>query len=343
MAENLKPDEIEETAANEPEILTNNYGTTRDSAVVIEEETRTVLLTDNETIIIEKQPTIDVVPKNRARRIYAGMWGNAEIATVGLGMLAVLSVIILFVLVVLPAQKELEKNRAERDRLETELVTVRGKYGSITTTEARVAEIVGSANDFEARFLPIASNGRTGLYQNINGLISAYSLVNTSGPEYSPLEINDRSRGQQSETEQGRAKYQSIFPGIYVTMTVDGSYQNLRRFLREIETSNQFIVISAVELAPSENEDKGRSDSGAQATVNSVKIMPQQQQLPNQPQNYTAPGIPSQPMQMQQPMMPQTTTTAAKPRGVTHGEKVSLHLEMAAYFRRANVVSNIQN
>jgi len=344
MAENFKQNETDETA-NEPEILTNNYGTTRDSTVVVEEETRTVLLTDNETIVIEKQPIIDVVPKNRARRIYSGMWGNAEIATVGLGMLAVLSVIILFVLVVLPAQKELEKNRAERDRLETELATVKGKYGNITSTEARVAEIVNSANDFESRFLPIATNGRAGLYQNINGLISAYGLINTSGPEYAPLEISNDNRGQQqSENEQGRAKYQSIFPGVYVTMTVEGSYQNLRRFIREIETSNQFVVISAVELAPSENRDA--NDQTQQATVNSATITPQQQ--PNQPQNFgAAPGIPYQNGQMS-PMMtqPQTqtsTTTVKKPRGVTHGETVSLHLEMAAYFRRANVAPTTGN
>lgn len=337
MAENLKQNEAE-NAAKEPEILTNNYGATPDSTVVIEEETRTVLLTDNETIIIEKQPAIDIAPKNRARRIYAGMWGRAETATVALSLLAILATVLLFVLVVLPAQKELEKNRAERDRLEAELATAKSKYGNITNTQDRVREIVGSANDFEARFLPIAANGRTGLYQNINGLISAYNLVNTSGPEYAPLQIADQNGGgQQTEESQGKTKYQSIFPGVYVTMTLEGSYQNLRRFVREIETSNnQFVVISAIELAPSENEDGNKSE---QATINSVKITPQQQQI-NQPQSYAAPGIPNQSMPMQQqPIMnqPQMSVTVKPPRGVTHGETVSLHLEMAAYFRRARI------
>lgn len=353
MAENLKQNETE-SAASEPQMLTNDYGTTRDSTVVVEEETRTVLLTDNETIIIEKQPTIDVVPKNRPRRIYAGMWGSAEIATVGLGMLAVLSVIILFVLVVIPAQKELEKNRAERDRLEAELLSARGKYGSITTTEARVAEIVGSANDFETRFLPIAGNGRAALYQNINGLITAYGLVNTSGPEYVPLEISGANSGQQAENEQGKAKYQSIFPGVYVTATVEGSYQNLRRFIREIETSKQFIVISAVELAPSENQ--GENNAAQQTSISSVNTTTQSQQQQIQPQKFSAKGIPfqngqmqQQPPMMQQPMMQQPlqqtqTTTLSKPqRGVTHGETVSLRLEMAAYFRRSNVAPTASN
>ena len=57
------------------------------------------------------------------------------------------------------------------------------------------------------------------------------------------------------KTAAGR-KFQSIFPGVYVTTTIEGSYQNLRRFIREIETSEQFIVISAVELEPAEKEEK---------------------------------------------------------------------------------------
>lgn len=316
----------------EPEIVVNEYGATRDSAVVVEEENRTVLLTEDKTIIIEKPERIDVVPKDRPRRVYAGMWGQSEIATVGLGMLAILAVIILVVLVVLPAQKELEKNKAERDRLETELVSARGKYGSITTTEARVAELIGSVDDFESRFLPVGTIGKSALYQRVNGLIGAYGLVNTTGPDYAPLEISNDRRDQQSGSESGRAKFQSLFPGVYVTMTVEGSYQNLRRFIREMETGNQFVVISAIELEPAEGENKENNDGtaapgAAQAQINNVQITPnnaagfQQTQIPGQP---AAPF--------------QTTTTAAAPkplRGKTHGETVSLRLEMAAYFRRS--------
>ncbi len=47
------------------EILVNEYGETLDSAVVIDESDRTVLLTQDETIVIEKEPRIDVVPSNR--------------------------------------------------------------------------------------------------------------------------------------------------------------------------------------------------------------------------------------------------------------------------------------
>ncbi len=323
----LKPENSENAAETQPEIIVNDYGQTLDSAVVIEETDRTVLLTDKETIVIPKETMIDIVPKNRPRKVYGGMWGQTEIATVGVGMLAILATILLFVFVVVPAKKELEKNRAERDRLEREMITARSRYGSIETTEKQVAKLVNSATDFETRFLPIASNGRTALYQRLNGLIGAYGLVNTSGPDYAPLEIADQRANKEADETSGKAKYQSIFPGVYVTMTVEGSYQSLRRFISEVETSNQFVVISTVELEPSDSSEKQDQSNpqNAPPKVNNAALDPNA--VNNPPGIMTGQGFP----QSQQ----------AKPkvvRGKTSGETVSLRLEMAAYFRRPNFV-----
>ena len=328
MNENQKPNDAIKSNA-EPEIVVNDYGATIDSTVVIEEATRTVLLTDDETIIIEKEPLIDVQPNNRPRKIYAGMWGPMEITTVGLGMLAILAVIILVVLVVLPAKKELEANRKERDRLEAEMFSSRNKYGDITKTETRVAEILTSVTDFETRFLRNPLLDKTSLYQRVNGLISAYGLTNTSGPDYAPLEISDGSKkGQETEGERGRAKFQSLFPGVYVTTTVEGSYQNLRRFIREIETSEQFVVISAIEFEPAENEEKKADPTKpAQAVISEVQIKP-----------MTQDGFP------QNPTVTQSVPLSQQPkilRGKTRGETVSLRLEMAAYFRRPTAQTSL--
>lgn len=321
MNENQNLNESEETKKTEPEIIVNDYGQTIDSAVVIEEADRTVLLTDKETIIIEKEPRIDVVPKNRPRRVYAGMWGQVEIATLGLGMLAILSVIILYIFFVLPAKKEMEANKLKRDEMAQELLSSRNKFGSITTTKTHIAKLVDSVNDFEGRILRFDAIGKPALYQKLNGLIAAYGLVNTTGPDYAPLEINARSNnGQQVEQESGRAKFQSIFPGVYVTTTIEGTYQNLRRFIREIETSDQFIVISAIEIEPAEKE---KSDTQRSTTA---------QNAPNQ----TQPVNPVNPVTGLVQNYPQPTPQIKKAalRGKTSGEIVSLRIEMAAYFTR---------
>lgn len=250
----------------------------------------------------------------RPRKVYTGMWGIPEIAVFGVAVLAVLLTAILYLLLVFPAQRDLERNRASRNELEKQIFTARNRYGSITSTKERVSEIIRSAEDFETRFLRPENESKVALYQRINTLMSGYGLVNTSGPDYVPLEITDANRTQTAEENTGRSKFISIFPGVYVTMTVDGSYQNLRRFIRDIENGSEFVVVSAVELEPSENQERQPSGEASPTTAGAnVEAVP--------------PGFPSS--------VPQPAPVRTD-RGKTRGETVTLRLELAAYYRRAN-------
>lgn len=316
---------------NETEILVNEYGETIDPTVVVDEPDRTVLLTPDETIVIEKEARIDVVPANRPRKVYGGMWGSAELVTVAFAMVAVFIVALLYIFMVAPAKRELEDNRVRRDQLERELISAQSKYGQITDTETHVAKLMSSVDEFESRNLPVASIGRTSLYQRINSLIAGYGLINTSGPDYAPLETVDQGNGVESEEERGRSKYKSLFPGVYVSMTVEGSYQSIRRFIRDMETGGDFVVVSAVELQPSDSEQ------------HSDKQNAQAQQ--SQPQVMDPTGAAGFPRGFSNPARPPAAVNpdpgaqqSPRNKGKTHGELVSLRLEMAAYFRRPNAV-----
>src|SRR5262249_25150752 len=61
------------------------------------------------------------------------------------------------------------------------------------------------------------------------------------------------------------AKWQSIFPGIAVNVTVEGPYQNLRHFVRDIEASKAFVVINAIEL---ERAAEAQAQQGAAKSAN---------------------------------------------------------------------------
>lgn len=246
----------------------------------------------------------------RPRKPYAGMWGVPEISAVAAGSLALAAALTAYFFFVIPSNRELARNRSEADRLEAEVASAQAKYGEINDSQAQVEKIVNSMDDFETRFLPAAANGQTALYQRLNGLFAAYGLVNTSGPDYAPLETVDQGNAQQSEEERGRAKFRSIYPGVYATMTLEGTYHNLRRFIREIETANEFVVISSVELAPSDTQVEKKEPAGPNTTIAG---------------NPTAPG--GFGGQIQQ---------VRRPEGKMHGEIVSLRIEMAAYFRRPN-------
>lgn len=265
-----------------------------------------------------------VRPANRrARKVYAGMWGLPEMIVVAFGLAALLGTILLYVLFVLPAQKRLSDGRATKLDLEKKMTDAKARYGTITSTEERVAELRTSVDDFEARSLPLEANGKASFYQQVNGLIVAYGLTNSTGPDYAPLEAVDPMRPQNQEADaQGRGKLASIYPGMFVTMTLDGSYQNIRRFIREIETSNQFVVISTVEIEPAENQEK---------EVDPTKPPPQTasaQRPESVPPGMNPDFFPTQPQ-------PQPAADGAVvDRGKMRGERVTLRLEMAVYFRR---------
>ena len=280
---------------------------------------------EHEEIVVVIEPTPVVIPVNRPRKVYAGMWGPPEIAAVAIGAMVLLLVSIVYFFWVIPSGRELAKNKSEADRLEAELALASSKFGEITSTEEQVTKIVASIDDFEARFLPLPVNGQPALYQRLNGLIAAYGLVNTTGPDYAPLETNDMNTGQQTEEQKGRAKYRSLYPGVYVSTTVEGSYQNLRRFIREIETGREFVIVSAVELAPADTEKQKTPASQAPGAGNVTSANPTM----GGPKGFPA-GI--------GPTISQDQTQARRPQGKTHGETVSLHIEMAAYFRRPSFV-----
>lgn len=265
------------------------------------------------------QPNAPFLPtKPRARKVYGGMWGIPEMAVVGIGLFAMLATILLYVFFVLPPQKRLSDNRAKLRELDKKLTEANARYGSITTTQDGVQKLQASVDDFEMRSLPAEMNGKAAFSQQLNGLIAAYGLTNTAGPDYSPLEPIDTTRaGQPAEAGEGRSKLVSIYPGWYITVTLDGTYQNLRRFIREVETSNQFVVISTIELEPSDTKEK-----------------PQNQE---QPQVVTAPQPQNFPPGMNpafQPAPVSTGPTEKIDRGKMRGETVTLRLELATYFRR---------
>src|SRR5829696_1840982 len=94
-------DQTNQREQPETKIHVNEYGETRDGAVVVDEPDRTVLLTDDQTVVFEKEPRIDVVPKNRPRKVYTGMWGQPELITAGLAMLAVFTVVMIYIFLVI--------------------------------------------------------------------------------------------------------------------------------------------------------------------------------------------------------------------------------------------------
>ncbi|HEY8187163.1 MAG TPA: GspMb/PilO family protein [Pyrinomonadaceae bacterium] len=171
--------------------------------------------------------------------------GPAEIIALAGSAVILLLVIASYIYFLVPARLRLDALTAERSRLQAQLRTSQDIVRQGQTTEERVQAITQSLDVFENKLVG-ANSGRMGLYDSLNSLIRKNGLRNTSGPAYTPLEPlgSKTSAGSKS----ANTKWQSIYPGIAINVTVEGQYQNLRRFVQDIETSRQFIIINSVEL-----------------------------------------------------------------------------------------------
>src|SRR5688572_1059643 len=190
---------------------------------------------------------LDRLKKSRQRKTL----GVAEIAGLTGSAFLLLLALLSYFYFLTPSYRELESLQRERSKLQTQLRNAQEGYQHNADTKTTVATINASLESFENGHLAARATGRMALYTELNQLIKRNGLRNTAGPTYSmlaPLGPKAQQQSTGSTERQGNAKWQSVFPGIGVSVTVEGGYQSLRHFLRDIETSRQFLIINAVEL-----------------------------------------------------------------------------------------------
>jgi Tfp pilus assembly protein PilO len=192
----------------------------------------------------------------------SGVFGVAEIIGLAGGLLILVLVVVAYLYFLVPARSRRAALELERARLQSQLKNSQEVLVAGQSTDATVHTITQSLDAFETTGLVEANRGRMGLYDSLNTLIRKNGLRNTSGPTYTPLEpIGSKvSAGSRA----ANTKWQSIYPGIAISVTVEGPYQNLRRFVRDIETSKQFVIINTVELErATESSSAAASETGA--------------------------------------------------------------------------------
>lgn len=286
----------------------------------------------------EKEITVKTVDKNgvvtsrarASRTVKGGMFDLPEIVALSVSGAALFSVILAYFFLLVPAREDFKKREAERSTMQTQLINLQQQSNETLNKEAGTVELVGSVERFENNHLALPAQGNAALYGRLNELIRVNGLRNTAGPEYSPLEIIDAERANRNEERGTKAKQQSLYPGTAVSVTVEGSYANLRRFISSLENTRQFIVINAVEIESNAEAGSSGSDDSAEQPINNPTMMPNAM-----PQTGKVnPRAGSNPMP--NPVSPQPLASTPNRRGA-----VSMRLELAAYFRRQPAI--VQN
>jgi Tfp pilus assembly protein PilO len=190
------------------------------------------------------------------------MFGIGEVAALAGSCFVLLLVLLSYLYFLVPARSSVSSLTEDKARLQTNLQTLQGVVNKEENTKQQVDKITASLGEFETGYLLRADQGRLEFYDELNQIIVKNNLRNTSGPTYSeldPLGTTKAAVGKSITT-----KWQSFYPGIAVMVTVEGQYQDIRRFIRDIERSKQFVVINQVELQrANENNAPASADASA--------------------------------------------------------------------------------
>jgi hypothetical protein len=189
------------------------------------------------------------------------MFGLAEVAALAGSCFVLALVLLSYIYFLVPARSRLASLNVELKQTQTNLQTLGNVFEKDQDTQQTVDRAAASLNKFETEHLMRVDEGRMDLYGELNQLIVKNGVRNTSGPTYTAL---DPSGTKSNSGKTVVTKWQSFYPGIAVMVTVEGEYQNVRHFIRDVERSKQFVVINEVELQrASENNAPVSAEEGA--------------------------------------------------------------------------------
>jgi Tfp pilus assembly protein PilO len=188
-----------------------------------------------------------------------GALGLPEIIALAAATLLLFVTLAAYFFYLVPQRNRLDALGQERARLEKRLHDAEQIGQQHQDKNAIVADILASLDKFETGTLAGRDASSTGIIEELNQKTARNSLARAqfSFTHQQELTTEQLQRQQQrlaaglasGETAAARGqRRQSIFPGIDISLTVEGSYASVRHFIRDVEASRRFIVIDSVEL-----------------------------------------------------------------------------------------------
>jgi Tfp pilus assembly protein PilO len=189
--------------------------------------------------------------------------GQWQIVLLGLAVLAVSGAVYLYVQIELTEQRvtdartQFQENRVRLNVLKQQVATIEA---NATIDLPTPTSIRTSLVKFEQDFLSPATVAQLAVIQEVNRLASQSNVI--------PSEISFDSIEQKALDGEaiGDRSAKSLYPGLDMSFTVEGSYANVRQFLIALERSRAFVIINALDLKsvePSSSGGRARPNRGA--------------------------------------------------------------------------------
>jgi Tfp pilus assembly protein PilO len=197
-----------------------------------------------------------------------------EIIALAVSIILLLAAACAYFFLLVPEKARLVALENERAQLQSKLRASSEGVERNESTQASVGKIVTSLNEFETVVLVAREpQTTTAVIEELNEKTRRNNLARAQFSfshldEFVPGQANSQQPNARGGGAAGNAsKRESVFPTIDISLTIEGQYANLRRFIRDIEQSRRFIVINGIQL-------EGVSDTGnaARAALVSLRL-----------------------------------------------------------------------
>lgn len=188
---------------------------------------------------------------HRARRL--GRW---QVVLLCLSLAAIGAAVALYVQIKL-AEKRVAASLAEFQQNQVTLGVLQQRVAEIEASEhielPTPTSIRASLVKFEEEFLIPAAEAQLAIIREVNRLAKQSGVL--------PSEISFDAIEQKALDGEGVAVSgaRSLFPGMEMSFTVEGSYADVRRFLIALENSHAFVIINSLDLKSVEASASPRS------------------------------------------------------------------------------------
>jgi hypothetical protein len=224
-----------------------------------------------------------------------------------------------YFLVKVPARRFQVRDLVQREEIaNTALARQRKKEDQLGVQRENADRILASLHDFESRLDD--SFGKTRIIDEVNRLAKVNRVV-ASDFNYrfagAAEQTGEQTQPQPQPQPTARPDHQNVYQVLGIDTTVVGEYADLRRFISDLESSHQFVVIKSLAFQGMAERTRSSGPRGAAP----VQAIPQQgpQQAGPAPQPGAQPGGPARPQMA-------LAATGANP--------VSLKIEMETYFQK---------
>jgi hypothetical protein len=178
-----------------------------------------------------------------------------EVAAILLLALSVVALGVYYFVLLGPERSKVDKLRQDIARNDATIQELRSGKGTQDPESDNTKASLSSLQEFD-QTLQSPQAGQSAIIAEVNDLARKNHIGITDSLKFTKIE-----EAAADSTKLERRSNASIYPGLALDLGVQGTYENLRNFISQLENSRNFIILKGVELEgiePQEIAEGGR-------------------------------------------------------------------------------------